>query len=303
MSVDIAALLSDQPIVEDGGEQNLDEGLDGSSLEGSDYSSADGLGDEPPEGDSQPDTGRKQQVPLKALHEERTRRQESEQELAREREATRTLNERLTKLLELQQAAQTTQPPPEAVPEFVDDPEAAFKHLQRQLAESQRQMQEYLSGAQQQTQVQHQHAQLAQHVASQEAQFTQTVPDYPQAAEYFYQRKVAEYAAFTGDEFAAKQQVANDYKGIASLAQRLGKNPAELMYNAAKAMGYQPGQKPANGQDRKDPPTSLANVHGSPRAPDEKGKISAADISSMSEAEFDKYWNELKRGSTVKPRI
>lgn len=298
MPVDIAALLSDQPLVEDGGEQNPDKGLEASSLEGGEYSD-DGLGDEPPEGDSQSDTGRKQQVPLKALHEERTRRQESEQELAREREATRTLNERLTKLLELQQAPQT---PPEVVPEFVDDPEAAFKHLQRQLAESQRQMQEYLSGAQQQTQVQHQHTQLAQHVASQEAQFTQAVPDYPQAAEYFYQRKVAEYAAFTGDEFAAKQQVANDYKGIATLAQRLGKNPAELMYNAAKAMGYQAGQKGA-AQDRKDPPTSLANVHGTPRAPDEKGKITAADISSMSEAEFDKYWNDLKRGSTVKPRI
>lgn len=303
MPVDIAALLSDQPIVEDGGDQNPDQNLDDSGLEGGDYSGADLSSDEPPEGESQPDSGRKQQVPLKALHEERTRRQESEQELAREREAARTLNERLTKLLELQQAAQAPQTPAEPVPEFVDDPEAAFKHLQRQLAESQRQMQEYLTGAQQQTQVQHQHVQLAQQVASQEAQFTQTVPDYPQAADYFYQRKVAEYAAFTGDEYAAKQQVVNDYKGIAALAQRLGKNPAELMYNAAKAMGYQPGQKPADGQDRKTPPTSLANVHGSPRAPDEKGKVTAADISSMSEAEFDKYWNDLKRGSTVKPRI
>lgn len=301
--VDIAALLSDQPIVDDGGDDSADEGFETSAEGGSDYDSGGEAPDAQDSGEA-PEPQRQKKVPIQALHEERTKRQEREAELQRERDNNAKITERLTKILEAQQAnqQQAQQPPPQEVPNFVDDPEAAFNHVQQQLADTQRQMQDYLNGTQQQYQAQQQYTQLTQQVSAQEAQFTSTVPDYPQAADYFYQRKVAEYAAFTGDEYAAKQQVANDYKGIATLAQRLGKNPAELMYNAAKAMGYVPGA-PQAGQQRKQAPTSLSNAHGSPRAPDEKGAVSAADIASMSEAEFDKYWSTLKGNSTVKPRI
>jgi hypothetical protein len=47
--------------------------------------------------------------------------------------------------------------------------------------------------------------------------------------------------------------------------------------------------------------TSLSNASGAARAPDERSGVSASDISGMSEAEFDKYWNDMKRSSTVKP--
>lgn len=301
--VDIAALLSDQPLIDEGGGEHEDS----QPGETFDTGSNIGIGDEPPEGgrDDGDAPARNQKVPLSALHEERTKRQEREADLQRERENNAKITERLTKILEAQQAnQQQANQQQEAPPAFTEDPEAAFDYVQRQLADTQRQMQEYLQNVNQNNQAQQQHVQLAQQVSQQEAQYTQTVPDYPLAADYFYQRKVAEYAAFTGDEVAAKQQVANDYKGIAALAQRLGKNPAELMYNAAKAMGYVPGSSAApNSQQRKAPPTSLANAHGSPRAPDEKGGVTAADISSMSEVEFDKYWAGLKQGSVIRPKI
>lgn len=305
--VDISALLSDQPLIDEGGSEGVDENqLDAIEGTGADYT---GSGDEPPEGGEDggdPPAQRNQKVPLAALHEERTKRQELEQRTREQQAMIDKANERLAKLFEAQQQAQQPPaPPPEAVPAFTDDPEAAFNHAQRQIAEMQRQMQEYVAQTQQQVQAQQQHQQLAQTVSALEAQYTQAVPDYPQAADHFYQRKVAEYTAICGDQNRAIAQVRNDYQGIAVLAQQLGKNPAELMYNAAKAMGYVPGkpQAPQGGNPPKSPPTSLANAHGSTRAPDEKGAITAADIANMTEKEFDDFFNGMARKGIQRPKI
>jgi hypothetical protein len=46
----------------------------------------------------------------------------------------------------------------------------------------------------------------------------------------------------------------------------------------------------------------LGSVHGSARAPDEKGSVNASQISEMSEAEFDKFWSEMKQSSVVRPK-
>jgi hypothetical protein len=298
--VDISALLSDQPLVNEGNEEGGGEELDTSLEGGSDYS-----GGEPPEaeGTDEPAESERKHVPLAALHQERSKRQQLEQEAQQLRQSQAQTMERLTKLLEAQQQAQQPKEEVLAPPSFVDDPEAAFNHVQQQLAATQRQMQDYLNGTQQQHQAQQQHQVLAQEVSMQEIAYTQTVPDYPQAADFFYNRKVAEYAAFTGNEIAAKQQVANDYAGIARLAKSMGKNPAELMYNAAKAMGYTPGQQQQAPVQHKQPNTSLSNLQGSPRAPDETGKITAADVSNMSEAEFDKLWKSMSSSGATRPKV
>lgn len=291
MTIDTSELFSEQPLVDEGGDG--DEGLDtNAGLEGiPDTGEPPAAEGEPP---ADPPTGRQQKVPYAALHEERTKRQQNETDLAAERQRNQTLQDRFNKFLMDQQTAQQQpqQQAPEAPPAFEEDPVAAFNYVQNQLRDTQKQMQDYLQNMQQGQQAQQEHVQLAQTVSAQEATFTQTVPDYPVAADYFYQRKVAEYAAFTGDVVAAQRQVANDYKGIAALAQRLGKNPAELMYNAAKAMGYTPGAPKPGTHSRREAPTSLANVSGTARAPDEKGNVTAADISDMSQAEFDKFWDE-----------
>lgn len=44
---------------------------------------------------------------------------------------------------------------------------------------------------------------------------------------------------------------------------------------------------------RREPPTSLSTLSGTARAPDEKGNITASDISEMSEAEFDRFRQHL----------
>lgn len=291
--VDIAALLGEQPLIdEDGGDDGLDTNLDTES-HGENMA-----GDEPPAA-GDPPPSRNQKVPLAALHEERTKRQQFETDLQTERQRSQALQDRFNQFLMDQQTQQAPQQQQEQTPpNFVDDPEGAFNHLQRQLAAAQQQMQQYVQGQTSHSQAQQQHQQLAQVVSAQEADYTKSVPDYPQAADFFYNLKVKEYSAFV-PEMQAKQQVAQDYTRIAQLAQQMGKNPAELMYTAARNMGYVPGSQ----QQRKAPNTSLSNVGGSPRAPDEKGNITAADIADMTEAEFDKYWAGIKRGSVVGPKI
>lgn len=307
MGIDTTELFSEQPLI--------DEGTDGGGeFEDSQVldSTTDNVGttDTPPEpsGESSvepPAPKRDQKVPLSALHEERTKRQQYEADLKAERDGNRELQRQLAQyMVQQQQIQQPPAPPPEAPPAFEEDPVAAFNYLQQQLLDSRKQMQDYLQGNQQQQQAQQQHVQLAQQVSAQEATYTQSVPDYPVAADYFYQRKVAEYTAFTGDPVAAQAQVAKDYQGIAALAQRLNKNPAELMYNAAKAMGYVPGAPKPGGQpqQRREAPTSLSNLGGAPKAPDEAGKVGVADISTMSDAEFDKFWNEDIKGGNRNQR-
>lgn len=303
--VDISALLSDQPLINEGEEGTTDENqLDAIEGTGADYT---GSGDEPPEdsdgGDPPPQ--RNQKVPLAALHEERTKRQELEQRTRDQQAMIDKANERLAKLFEAsQQAQQPPAPPPAPVPAFTEDPEAAFNHAQQQIAEMQRQIQQYATANQQQQQQQQQFQQLTQSVTAQEALYTQSVPDYPQAADHFFQRKVAEYTAIWGDELTAKQKVAQDCQGLATLAQQMGKNPAELIYNTAKALGYVPGKPSApQGQQRQEPPTSLANAHGSTRAPDEKSGLTTADIANMSEAEFDKLWKDMSSKGVQRPKI
>lgn len=300
MAIDTTELFNEQPLIEEGNNDELQDGGDYESTESND--SPPESNDDSSVGDP-PSPGKK--VPLGALHEERTKRQQTEADLAAERQRNQVIQDRFNKFLMDRDTAQqqVQQVPPEAPPAFEEDPAAAFSYVQRQLQETQQRMQQYLEQQNTQQAAQQQHVQLAQSVSAQETVFTQAVPDYPQAADHFYQRKVAEYTAICGDEQRAKAQVANDYRGIAALAQQLGKNPAELMYNAARAMGYTPG-KPGQ-QQRREAPTSLSNLSGTAQAPDEKSKVSASDISNMSDAEFEKFWNEdVARGNrNQRPKI
>lgn len=304
MTIDTTELFSEQPLVDESTDQGTNDGQDYSVDLGADANDA------PPEPNTEssvepPAPKRDQKVPLGALHEERTKRQERELELKQERDNNRDLQRQLAQYMIQQQQIQQPPPPaPEAPPAFEEDPVAAFNYLQQQLLDSRKQMQDYLQGNQQQQQAQQQHVQLAQSVSAQEAEYTKTVPDYPVAADYFYQRKVAEYTAFLGDPAAAQAQVARDYQGVALRAQQTGKNPAQLMYDMAKAMGYAPGAPKPGGQQqqRREPPTSLSNLGGAPKAPDEAGTVGVSDISNMSDADFDKFWNDQVKGGNRNSR-
>ncbi len=235
------------------------------------------------------DGKRKQFVPLVALQKERASRQEQQQQNAQ-------LLERLTKIMETQQAqqqqAKQEEPPKVEIPAFVDDPEGHIEGLKKQFQMELDQLRQGNAQVTQQQQAQQQLQQLAANVTQHETVYRQANPDYDQALEFFNQRKTAEYMALGLDAAAAGQQLARDYQGLAIRAQQMNANPAQMLHNLAKALGFT-AQPAPNGQPPKKAPTSLSDVNGTTRAPDQRGTVTAKDIANMSNEDFDKFFNEM----------
>ncbi|MNC10647.1 hypothetical protein D3C75_583140 [compost metagenome] len=87
-----------------------------------------------------------------------------------------------------------------------------------------------------------------------------------------------------------------------------GINPAEHIYGRAQELGFTPGRRVPGAQSqgyqvaaqpRVSPNTSLSSLSGSPRAPDEKGKMTAAQINDMDDAQFDEFFKSMGRASHV----
>lgn len=245
---------------------------------------------------------RGKKVPLAALHEERTRRQQAEAQL-------QVQAQQLQQLLAQQQAVQQAQLQAQqdaAIPDFDEDPRGYIEAKERQFAQQLEQLQN--GPAQQHQQIEVVRAQLHQEAAAvapsiieAEARFAAANPDYPQAFEVVQANADAAlrqmYPGATEAEFQLVRNAAMVEFGRGCAA--TGANPAEKIYAKARELGF----KAASRQPRKEPPTSLSNMHGSARAPDEKGAISASDISSMTEAEFDKFWAGMRRDSVVGPKF
>ncbi len=255
---------------------------------------------------------RKQLVPLGALQEERTKRQELQQQLTERAAQQDKLAERLARLLEQQQQLANPAPEPEVIPDFDEDPRGHVDGLRRQFEQKLAQMDQFMNGQGQANQ-QAQHFQQVQHrVAADEQVYRTANPDYNDAAQYFNDRKLAEYTALGMDQVAARQQLARDVYGVAQIAYQQGKNPAVVLHNLAKAFGFGGAKVPmysngGNNGGAHTPPmapnTSLSSLEGAARAPDEKGKLTAAQISDMPDEEFNKLFEQMGRQSRNANRI
>lgn len=279
---------------------------------------ADAPAEQPPAGDPDPYAGRKQ-VPLGALQEERARRQELQQQLQQQSEHNQRLQDRFNQFMERWQQSQQPaaqpqpqQPEPVQIPNFIDDPEGHIAALRQQFQQQLDEVRQYQQGTIQQQQATQQGQRLAQHTAAQEAEFVKTTPDYQNAADFFAQRKLAEYAALGADPVSAQQALMRDYQSLAIGAAQRGGNAAQMLYNLAKAMGYAgaapaaPGKAPAAPpavQAPKQAPTSLAGLGGAPVTPGETGALTLESLAEMSDAEFDKLFAQMERGSRQRPKI
>lgn len=299
---DISELLGDQPVIDestlpDAGTDAADEGLplpeaaqdQGQNQEQDQYA------------------GRKH-VPLGALQEERTRRQELQQQLQAQQEMTQRMQERFNQIMERmqpQQPQQPQQPPEPEIPAFIDDPEG---HINGIKAQFQRELEEVRAFYQNQMGQQQATAQghaLAQRTAADEAEFAKVTPDYPNAAQYFAQRRAAEYAALNLDPVTVQQMVARDYQGLAINAAQRGVSAAKMLYDVAKAMGFSSQPQAPTGQKLppRAAPTSLGAVGGAPASPEDRGSLTLEALADMSDAEFDKFWSGMERGSKQRPKV
>jgi hypothetical protein len=255
---------------------------------------------------------RKQLVPLGALQEERNKRQELQQQLTERAAQQDKLAERLARLLEQQQQLANPAPEPEVIPDFDEDPRGHVDGLRRQFEQQLEQLRQFAGGQNQANQQAQQFQQVQHRVAADEQVYRATNPDYNDAAQYFNDRKLAEYTALGMDNTTARQQLARDVYGVAQIAYQQGKNPAEVLHNLAKAFGFTgkpptPGNGGGNGGGApaapKAPNTSLSSLEGSARAPDEKGKLTAAQIADMPDKDFDELFARMGRDASRSNRI
>lgn len=227
---------------------------------------------------------------VSALTEERARRRQLQQqnEMMQQR-----FNELMVRLQQPQPAQAVQQQAPE-IPKFEDDPAGHLQALQSQLNQQLQEVNRRLSQHDQRSQLVDQHIQFVQAVAAREAEFAASHPDYQQASQYIQDRKIAEYKALGLDEASARQALARDTMAVAQMALQRNQNPAELLYNAAKALGFAGvQQQPAVQAAKPATPTSLSGVGGTPG--EEAGQPTLDAISKMSDAEFDAWWDKMAK--------
>ncbi|WP_137806792.1 hypothetical protein [Pseudomonas sp. G(2018)] len=245
--------------------------------------------------------GRGQKVPLAALHEERTKRQQAEEALR----AQALQLQQLQAQWQAQQQAQLQAQQEAAIPEFSTDPEG---HIEAVKAQFKQELENLKGGPAQQPQIHqveqlqalvHQEmAMLAPSVLEVEQRFIQQHPDYSDAFAHMQAIVDTQLRARHPNASEAEIQLAHQAELVGHLRNCQARNldPCEVVYTAAQKLGF----KPAN-RAPKPHHTSLSDAHGSTHAPDERSSLHASDIAEMSEAEFDKYWNDMKRSSTVRP--
>jgi hypothetical protein len=227
----------------------------------------------------------KKMVPYDALHEERQRRKELQQQLERdraERAQRDTLLER--RLAMLQQATQ----PKEPQINFEEDPVrflAAQTMQTQQEIQALRQQQVYEQQAKAQ---QEQFQQFAVGLRGLEAEFAKSAPDYDEAIVFAKTKRVEQLQMLGYPEQQAWNAVQQEAFQIAASALQRGENPAEIGYQYAKSVGYtpktvQPEQKLQAAQKGMEASKSLSTGVA------KGGNTSLESLANMSNDEFDAY--------------
>lgn len=171
--------------------------------------------------------GEPKNVPLAALHEERTRRKEIDKQL---REAQQQIAEFRGKFSVIEklngnQQQQTEQPAGDPTPE--DDIFGAVNALKQKL--------EATEAA---TKAATEHTTFVNSYKADAQKFIATAPDYMDAYNHLLSSRAAELQAigYEGDDLGRALQA--DEIAIAQMAMSKGKSPAEMLYNLAKQRGY-----------------------------------------------------------------
>jgi len=190
-----------------------------------------------PEKEAEPEAAK--EVPLAVMLEERRARQAAQQELNEYREKHGKLEGRLEEI------AKKIAP---QEPSFDDDPAAALRHGQEQLAQQTAQHAEQIGEYSKQAEAQQAWHQFQTAVAADEQAFKQGNVHYDAAADFLRETRRGEYRALgVEDPRAIEQAVQNDAVSIAQGAMRQGKSVAQAVYDLAAARGFKPPQ--ANGAD------------------------------------------------------
>ncbi|MEE9944939.1 MAG: hypothetical protein PBV00_11490 [Pseudomonas asiatica] len=242
-------------------------------------------------------------VPLGALHRERARHQQAKAQIAQLQAQLAAHQQQVAQFQQWQQqlAAQQQQAQQQAqVPAFEEDPEAhiaaRFAQIEQHIAGQQQAAVQRQHIEQAATQVQHELTQAAPIVTQLEAEFAAQHPDYHQAYAHLDREVDARIAAqrpgASPEQRAFAKQLAT--LQFVQYCASTGQNPAQLIYSRAADLGYQTQHRAPS---MKRAPTSLGALPGGGRAPDEQGRLSASQVSQMSDAEFNALFESMRDGA------
>lgn len=247
-----------------------------------------------------------------ALAEERAKTKEIQNNLRAIQERAEAAERQYQEMMRRIQSPEPVQQPPNP-----DEDPLSFLMWKNQTLEQQLQQHaEYLrqeyEAKQQQAQVMEQRTKIAQFVEDYKntaLEFKKERPDFTDAYNHLVKSREEELviAGYTLDQ--ARALVVEDELAIVSLAKQRGENPAQRMYEIAKARGYQPkamdepvieAQTRAPGKlDVLSEGVKNSKSLGSTGAV-ESGRFKASDIDDMSDSEFDKFWDEKVSGRKMR---
>ena len=230
-------------------------------------------------------------VPLKALQEERQKRAQYEQQLA---EYQRREAEWQAWAAQQQQAQQQEIP---AEPDPETDPIGALKRANERLEQIQQETQ------------QRAYVEQISNVAYQAAtQYQQQVPDYQDAYRYALNSRAQELMALGTPQHVIPDILQREELSLIDTSLRNRKNPAEAIYQFAKARGFQgkpaaaapaPAPAPAAAPDPvlQETKRAVAASASAGGAPASKGQVTPADLANLNGAAFDAAWNKMFGGN------
>lgn len=234
--------------------------------------------DQPETEDPEPKPDEAQKtVPLAALHEEREKRKEESRRNA-------LLEERFNALMaKLDQPKEVT---PEPDPE--PDPEDFGGQLLHKLTRLEKWQLDQQEAAKAQQAAQQQRAQLNEvlrQVTAQTKAFTAQTPDYPDAYQFYRERRANQLEVLGVPAHVIDQQINREEIDFMNRAAQAGESAPALLYKYATTLGYSPAaaaQPAPQPGAKKEPPRSVSSMAGKPTG----GKMTAKQLMEMPEAEY-----------------
>ncbi len=225
-----------------------------------------------------------------------SKRQELKAQLEQQSYQNQLLQQQLQMLMQQQQQPkQQVAQREEMIPDPNEDPlgyqSYRLEHLNKTVVAQQQYLEQQARAYQEQQGI----AQIDNAYRQSAMEFQKVAPDFMDAYKFLEQSRITEYIAMGYAPHEAARFLQEDERALAAKCFKERANPAERIYNAAKARGFNVAtesklEKVSNGMQKG---KSLPRAGGKNM---EKG-YDISQIDNMSEADFDKFFNQVKAES------
>lgn len=200
-------------------------------------------------------------VPHGALHAAREENKQLKQRLQEMEQRPQLTQEDIQLLRQLRAQPKASEPavapkpaePEPKIPDFMEDPKGYVDAMNAQNAKQLKELRELGTKMDERHQVFSQQQQMAQIVQSSEGEFIKTAPDYYKSTEFIGTSRfnVLKVVFPQATDMQIRNTIAQEMQQLAQMAIQSGRSPAELAYNYAKSLGYQPPTAVKPGEDPK----------------------------------------------------